>query len=634
MKRFIKKYLIKILAFGIILVLYSLTRLPSFSKDEENELVKNFRFIEKPLPEPTNLKAKYIRGVNPQYKNISTWISSVGAAITLTDIDGNGLCNDIVHVDPRYNTVFISPAPGTKALYKSFILSPHQLTYDSLTMAPMGTLAYDFNGDGLMDILVYYWGRTPIIFYQTTNCFIDKELCKKSERWFTNAATLADFDGDGNIDILICNYFPDGAKVLDVNDKVWNQTMQHSMSRAYNGGDDHFFLFSGHVKNEIKFTEHTEWRKDVDQSQAWTLAVGAADINNDQLPEIYFANDFGPDKLLYNLSTPGHLHFKQLFGKRRFTDIRSGVLGKDSFKGMGVCFADINGDGLLDIYVSNIAAKYALEESHLVFLNTGEFEKMNQGIAPFVNESEKLGLSRSSWSWDCKLADFNNDGILEAVQATGFVKGTRNKWPELQELAIGNDELLARTKIWPRLTLGSDLSGHDHDYFFVKDNNGRYFDVALKLGVNMSHITRGLAISDVDHDGDLDLITANQWEPSYEYENNYKGHNSFLGLRIMLPTKEEELIKPGSEIDDDEHLRFAIGASVKVYLPGNKVIPGYVDGGNGHSGKNSNEVFFGLGNIPPNQKIKVEIQYRDLKGIVKTETLQLIPGWHTITLAT
>jgi len=632
MKRFVKKFLIKAVALIILISLYSLTRLPSLNKDEEKELLKDFSFIEKTLYEPGNSEAKSIRNVHPQYQKISSWISSVGAAVTLTDIDGNGLSNDIIHVDPRYDAVLISPANATSTLYTSFILRPGQLLYDSLSTAPMGTLANDFNSDGQMDVLVYYWGRSPIIFYQTQNGFIEKELSTTYERWFTNAATLADFDGDGNTDILLTNYFPDGSRVLDANAKEHDQTMQHSMSRAYNGGKDHFFLFNGFDNEFAKFIENTDCRKDVDHAEDWTLAVAAADINNDQLPEIYFANDFGPDKLLYNLSTPGHLRFKQLYGARRFTDIRSGVLGKDSFKGMGACFGDINGDGLVDIYVSNIAANFALQESHFVFINTGEFDKMKEGIAPFVNESEKLGLSRSSWSWDCKFADFNNDGVLEAVQATGFVRGVQNKWAELQEVAIGNDELLAKTEVWPDLGVGTDLSGHDHNYLFVRGKSGKYQDIALRLGIDMAHITRGLAVGDKDHDGDVDLITANQWETSYEYENNYKGKNSFLGLRIMQTVKAAALNKNKSSPENNTRLKFAIGASVKVILPDKKIIPGYVDGGNGHSGKNSNEVFFGLGNIAKDQKLDVVIQYRDIKGIVKQEVFQLIPGWHTIIL--
>ena len=89
---------------------------------------------------------------------------------------------------------------------------------------------------------------------------------------------------------------------------------------------------------------------------------------------------------------------------------------------MGCDFGDVNGDGLLDIYVSNIATEFGLCESHFLWQSTGQLDEMKRGIAPYVQASEKLGLSRSGWGWDCRLADFDNEGALQAIQAVGFIK--------------------------------------------------------------------------------------------------------------------------------------------------------------------------------------------------------------------
>src|SRR5207248_966939 len=228
----------------------------------------------------------------------------------------------------------------------------------------------------------------------------------------------------------------DDAKVLDATGGGLEQ-MQHSMSHAFNGGRDRLLLWNRATSErepDVTFKEAEGVLSD-EVASGWTLAVGAADLDGDLLPELYFANDFGPDHLLHNRSTPGHLHFVPLLGEKKLLTPNSCVLGRVSFKGMGVDFGDLNGDGLLDIVVSNIAAEYALEESHFAFINTGDTAGMRQGVAPFVDRSEELGLSRSDWAWDVKLGDFADDGELEVVQATGFVRGTHNRWPELQELA-------------------------------------------------------------------------------------------------------------------------------------------------------------------------------------------------------
>lgn len=628
MKVMLQKYISKILALGILIVLYINAQLPQIDQREKEEMIKDFSFRVVTI-DPEELDLKKNRQVHPSYKHISSWISSVGAAATFTDISGKGLFNDLILTDPRTDQVYVLPEmKGPKYVFE---VSQHY--FDKTTMAPMGTLAADFDKNGKMDVLVYYWGRTPVIFYQKDEGFEEKELTNNMAKWYTNAATLADVNADGSIDIIIGNYFPDDAEILNAKNTE-KQYMQHSMSRADNGAVNRLFLTDNN--SETGFTEVEDWLDGLGTPLDWTLALAAADINNDLLPEIYIANDFGPDKLLLNRSTKEEVKFELLKGKRSLTTMASSVLGTDSFKGMGADFSDSNGDGLLDIYVSNIAAEYALEESHFLFVNTGNFANMEKGLAPFINKSEQFGLSRSSWGWDCKLADFNNDGIKEAIQATGFVKGETNRWPELHEVAMGNDELLSTASLWHKIEPGDDLCGDAHNPFFVRDKNGYFFDLAPDLGINQEQVTRGLAVSDIDHDGDIDFVAANQWEDSCLYiNNNEKNRNTgaFLGLAIY-----QSIDNTGTTINTTPPGYPAIGCSVKVLtingkeLPPNQQLVGYVNGGNGHSGVDSPEVHFGLGKIRPNAKIEVAFSWIDKNGDKQKEILALTPGWHRINL--
>jgi enediyne biosynthesis protein E4 len=624
-----KRHLSSLAAITLVAICYPLAKLPALSSREMETLAARFSFRRVPLPEvPDHPPYKFVRQVHPSLQRISAWVSSMGAAATLADLDGDGLPNDVCYVDPRTDLVTVAPVPGTGDRYKPFALNPEPLPYDSATTAPMGTVAGDFNEDGLMDVLVYYWGRTPVLFLRnktgaTSSAvplsraeYVATELRGEVQRWYSTTAIQADLDGDGHVDLLVGNYFPDGSRVLDAK-AGGTQVMHEGKSKALNGGYKHLFLWHAATSGEAPTANYSEITNVFSEEVArgWTLAMGAADLDGDLLPELYIANDFGPDRLLHNRSTPGHLKFVLLEGQRDFTTPKSCVLGHDSFKGMGVDFGDINGDGLLDIYVSNIATKFGLTESHFLWLSTGETGKMNQGIAPYVNASEELGLSRSGFSWEARLADFDNDGVPEAMQACGFIKGTINRWPELQALGTSNDQIVHNPRFWPNFKPGADLSGHDCNPFFVRGADGRYHNISPALGFTEPLVSRGIAIADVDGDGRLDFVTANQWGTSYFFKNESPNPGAFLGLRLVHPN--------GSP---------AIGAEARVKLADGRKLVAQVDGGTGHSGRRSPDIHFGLGKCEQSTPVPVEIKWRDRQGIVQQCALQLTPGWHTVRL--
>ena len=637
----------RLVALGLILALYGWAQLPELSDQERVALAGPFAFSRYALPQ-TIPQTRQVRRVHPSLERIASWISATGAAIALNDLDGDGLPNDVCYVDTRSDRVIITPVPWTGNRYPTFDLEVRPPIDASPTTAPMGCLPSDLNEDGLLDVLVYYWGRPPVAYLRLSGAFehrlalssehfVARNLADPRQRWYSGAATFADVDGDGHADLIVGNYYADGARILDPQ-AHGIEIMQDSMSRAFNGGHNRVLLWenaSSGLDPLVRYREADAVFEDV-VARGWTLAVGAADLDGDLLPEIYFANDFGPDRLLHNRSTPGDPRFVLLTGRKTLTTPNSKVLGRDSFKGMGVEFAYLNDDGVLDIYVSNIADEYALQESHFLFESSGEVELMAQGIAPYRDRSEPLLLSRSGWGWESRLADFDNDGDVEAVQATGFVKGEVDRWPELHELAIGNDQLVKDPRAWMQMRPGDGLSGRQPNAFFVRSSSGRFYDLAAELGLDQPMVSRGIAVADVDGDGDQDYAVANQWETSFVYRNDGRDQGAFMGLHLRLPVDRarqlDVAVHPG-HADGAVASYPAIGATASVVLPDGRRLVGFVDGGNGHSGARSPDIHFGLGRIESQASLPVEIRWRDREGRLLSHHEMLRPGWHTVLLS-
>lgn len=163
-KKALRHHTARLVALALIVICYGLTRLPELSDSERATIAARFRFTCLLLPELPGGDSRSVRAVHPSLHRISAWISSVGASVALNDLDGDGLSNDVCYVDTRTDRVIVASVPGTPARYPPFSLDPAPLPYDPFTTAPMGCLIGDLNEDGSMDIIVYYWGRTPIAF--------------------------------------------------------------------------------------------------------------------------------------------------------------------------------------------------------------------------------------------------------------------------------------------------------------------------------------------------------------------------------------------------------------------------------------------------------------------------------------
>ena len=219
----------QLMAIGLVVALYFGARQPRLERAEAEQIASRFKFTKHALPELPDIPRNEYRDigqVHPSLQRIAAWISFVGAAAALGDLDGDGISNDAIQIDPRVDEVIVFPVPGIGDRFPVFALRPGRLPYSRSKMAPMGSLIGDFNEDGLSDVLVHYWGRSPILFYHKPATGEDRvhvasdqytavELVEPIQDWFTCAVVQADLDGDGHQDLVIGNYNREGGAALD-----------------------------------------------------------------------------------------------------------------------------------------------------------------------------------------------------------------------------------------------------------------------------------------------------------------------------------------------------------------------------------------------------------------------------------
>lgn len=556
---------------------------------------------------PTAATDQKVRPVAPGLRRIDRWISSVGASVGSADLRGTGRDGDGCLTDPRDDQIRVFPIPGSSGpAYPAFQLRATGLRYDA-TMAPMGCVPSDVDQDGRTDVVVYYWGRSPIIFRNVSRAgqalsaasFRPTELVTPMQVWNTTALNVADVDGDGRLDILVGNYFPDGARVLDptASDDALMQ-MQHSMGQARNAGVNRLFMGRpAGADGTLRFDDDSN-RIPAESAHSWTLAFGAQDLTGDGRPEFYVANDFGPDQLLVNRSRPGNVSLAVVKGTRDLTTPKSKVLGHDSFKGMGVTYSYEPGSAMPRIFVSNITAPWGLQESNLAFVPDAAGVELLKKEMPYADHSTAYGLAHSGWSWDIKAVDLTNSGHDDLVQATGFIQGTKNFWPRLQELAMGNDQILQNPSFWPPIKADSDLSGHERAKMWVPEGD-RFVDVGKQAGFSSDDVTRGISVTDVNGDCLMDFTMATQWGDSYVYLNHSRPAGAGVCLRVVhqvagnAPTA-------------------LVGAQVTLLGAG----PGRTSQlypANGHSGVSGSLIHFGLGTSRA-EGLTARVQWTDAAG--------------------
>jgi len=535
--------------------------------------------------------------LSPAFDNIMPWLSSVGAAVAVADYDADGDADIYVTNSGRgdANKLFQNQGDGRflDVTQAAGVGCPNAVG------ANMHAIWGDIDNDGDLDLYVVKWGATNTLLSNRGNgTFEDISAVANIDYWgYANGATFFDYDRDGALDILVGNYFAetvaDPQTGTQVPNDLWNpvttRVMHETFTDAANGGQNVLYRNRG----DGTFEDVTEAVGI--GARSWTLSVGSGDLNNDGWPDLYLANDFGPDECYLNTgATESTPRFRLLVDPRGHPGV-----GADWWKGMNVDMGDINNDGYLDMYVTNIfAAKYKTDEGNMLWINCAD--PLCPGGRGFKNIGKTSGVFDGGWGWGGKFADFDHDGRLDIFTVNGFVTGDENQnyWFQLQEMVTQTKNQTADAADWP--VMGArDLSGREPSRLFLqstpeKGQDGlRFREIAAAAGINDVWNGRGVALADFDRDGDLDMYVANQGGPSCLYSNqlNKQGSLQASYLHLQLVGDSMAAVEVGGR--RLASTRDAVGARVTVDTTMGRMMR-EVQGGQGFASQSEYALHFGI----------------------------------------
>lgn len=411
----------------------------------------------------------------------------------------------------------------------------------------MGVAAADYDGDGRIDLFVSGWRGQKL--YRNLGGFRFEDVTERaglvSDAWTTSAA-WADLDGDGDLDLYVASY-------VDYDPEFAPYCAAPDGKRDYCGPEDFEAQADRLYRNngDGTFTEISE-AAGLPKRPERGLGVLIADLTGDRRPDIFVANDGGRCWLLANR---GNLRFEEI-------GVESGVAldrAGEPLAGMGTALADLDGDGLADLVVTNFLGR-----------STIGFRAVEGSPGLFHDDSDRLGLiepTRGVLGFGLIAADFDADGRVDLLQANGHV---------LDRARLGVPFAMRPTLLRGRLGGFDEASKEAGDWF------------------SRPSLGRGLAVGDLDGDGRPDIVAASLDAPAAVLLNrSQSGHSLQLDLI-------------------DRHGLPAFGARVAAHA-GGRVVIGNLIGGGSYLSSSPPRLTLGLGEASRVDLLEVQWPWGDVE---------------------
>ncbi len=448
-----------------------------------------------------------------------------------------------------------------------------------------GATFVDVNSDGLLDLYVCKSGP-PGGANRHNELFINngdltfKEASKEyglDIEGLSVQAAFFDYDQDGDLDCYVLN---NSIKSIGAFDLVKDQRLIPDP----NGNGNKFLRNDGG-----KFMDVTEEAGIFTSSIGFGLGITLGDFNHDQWTDIYISNDFFERDYLYINNGEGGFD-EQL--ESYFSSISMGAMGAD--------FADLNGDGHGDLIVTEMLPETEERKKTKTVFETWDKQQVakkqgyynqfsrntlqkNLGDGDFIEIGRLTDIASTEWSWSALLFDADNDGLRDIFISNGIYKDLLDRDYLTYE---ANDEVIRNRvnsdeKDVIKKLIDAMPSKSVSNAVFKNLGEFRFKKVNADWGLDQPSFSNGSVYTDLDNDGDLDLLVNNVNMPSFLYENTTDTlTNRSIQFRLSQPF----------------HNLNAIGSKIKIKY--SDAIVDYADNYNarGFQSSISTTVHFGVGN--------------------------------------